>query len=84
MLTRCGRVNSRLLFGGRLEQGRSHPSATDAFAAQWTPGQARGDAGQSLAKRASIASQIRAGVSVPLNVSIATIPVGEVTLISVR
>jgi len=31
----------------------------------------------------SIASQISAGVSVPLNLSIATIPVGEVTLISV-
>ena len=33
--------------------------------------------------RRSIASQISAGVSVPLNASIATIPVGEVTLISV-
>jgi integrase/recombinase XerC len=31
----------------------------------------------------SIASQIRPGVSVPLNLSMATIPVGEVTLISV-
>jgi len=34
--------------------------------------------------RASIASQMRAGVSVPLKRSIATMPVGEVTLISVR
>jgi hypothetical protein len=34
--------------------------------------------------RASMASQIRAGVSVPLKRSIATIPVGEVTLISVK
>ena len=33
--------------------------------------------------RRSIASQISAGVSVPLNASIATMPVGEVTLISV-
>ena len=33
--------------------------------------------------RASIASHIRPGVSVPLNLSIATMPVGEVTLISV-
>src|SRR5262245_5891910 len=32
---------------------------------------------------AAIASQIRAGVSDPLNLSIATMPVGEVTLISV-
>ena len=32
---------------------------------------------------ASIASQIRAGVSLPLNWSMATMPVGEVTLISV-
>jgi hypothetical protein len=32
---------------------------------------------------ASIASQMRAGVSVPLKRSMATMPVGEVTLISV-
>ena len=38
---------------------------------------------RSSGRRASIASQIRPGVSLPLNLSIATMPVGEVTLISV-
>ncbi len=58
--------------------------ATNPFGADVGSGSATRTAAIGQVRRASMASQIRPGVSVPLNRSIAMRPVGEVTLISVR